>query len=99
MVRLFEGIYHSSGGIDEHDLRDDGGWLDIGPDSPTEKEKTINYKVGTAIENGMSKKGASQLRDLLHEFDDVDAIRLSSPIHLTARPKKKKHKFQIRHRN
>ena len=86
VARLFEGIYHSSGGVDDHDLRDDDGWLDIGPDSPTEKEKIINSKVDSAMENGMSKQGASQLRDLLHEFDDVVAIRLSSPVPADVEP-------------
>ena len=61
VARLFQGIYHSNGGIDEQDLTDDDGWLDMGPENPQEKKSIIDSKIKTSINNGISHDGAKNL--------------------------------------
>lgn len=81
VARLLEGVFYSDGGADETDLSDEDGWLDMGPESKTEKARTLKLKCDEAQANGMSNAGKADLEQLLDEFDDVIRMKLDSSKH------------------
>ena len=78
VARILEGVYHADGGADDADLDEEDGWLDLGPEDPLEKEKTLNQKLQEAREKGMTEQGRAELERLLREFGDIIKLKLGS---------------------
>ena len=76
VARILEGVFHADGGADDADLDEDDGWLDMGPEDPSEKEQVRKKRVQEASEKGMSDKGREELEKLLIEYGDVIKLRL-----------------------
>lgn len=76
--RILEGVLLADGRGDDADLDDDDGWLDMGPESSSEKKSVLDGKVKEASDNGMSNEGIKVLRNLLCAFDDVVKLKLDS---------------------
>ena len=77
---MIEGIFHSRGGVDDQELNDEDGCLDMGPEDPVEKRSLLESKVEDVIKNGISTKSAQTLLNMLIEFDETVKMRLSSPV-------------------
>ena len=78
VARILEGVYHADGGADDADLDEDDGWLDMGPEDPSEKEEVLKRKVKEAHAKGMTDKGRRELEKLLREFGDVIKLKLDA---------------------
>ena len=78
VARILEGVYHADGGADDADLDENDGWLDLGPEDPSEKEKVLAQKILEAREQGMTEKGHKELQGLLPEFGDIIKLELDA---------------------
>lgn len=76
VARILEGVYHAKGGVDETDLNDEDGWIDLGPEHPAEKEVILSKKIQEAEANGLSTKGSKTLEKILRDFGDVIKLKL-----------------------
>lgn len=70
-----EGVYHADAGVD--DMEEEASeWVYFGEDGRAEKAQAVQQCVGDAVDNGISPEGSKNLKNLLHEYDDVLRIRL-----------------------
>lgn len=75
VARIFEGVYHAKGGVDDKDLDEEDGWIDLGPENPKKKEVILLKKIQEAEANGRSSAGCETLEKKLRDFSDVIKLK------------------------
>lgn len=67
-----EGIFHSDEGGEEVDALDDSSvYIDIGDDPPEERDAALEVSVQEAQQNGLSEKGADELRSIIDKHRQI----------------------------
>lgn len=75
--RVMDGVFRADGGADDADLDDNDGWLDLGPEDSSEKERVLMLKLQEAKDNGLTPTGVTELENLLRVFSDVIKLKLN----------------------
>lgn len=71
-----EGVHYSDQGlVDEPEDENDRNWIDLGPDTHSERKQAMDVKMADAIANNISAKGAGVLNNLLNEYCDIIKTR------------------------
>lgn len=65
-----DGIFHGRNG-DDGFADDDDIYIDLGEDSNEKLHNTLAARIKKTKENGLSEKGAKQLRHMVFEFQDI----------------------------
>lgn len=78
IARVYDGVYHSEKGVDDHSDDESDQWLDLGDDDEGEWEQTLQKSLEDATINGISQDGRTKLEALLREFKDIIRLRLNS---------------------
>lgn len=76
--RIFDGVFHADGGADDVEFDDNDGWIDLGPDDPSEKERVLKSKIQEAEDKGMYHAGCKNLANLLRKYGDVINLKLDA---------------------
>ena len=76
MSRVLEGVFHADGGVDDADMDDYDGWVELGPEEPEEMKRILEEKMEEAKINKLSTEGQGTLRSFLVEFGDVIKLKL-----------------------
>lgn len=76
--RVYYGIYHSDGGVDDDKSKDEEQWLYLAEDMDVDWEAALLNAIEHASKNGISNEGRIKLEHIIREFRDVIRLRLNN---------------------
>lgn len=71
IARLYDGVYHSEKGVDDHTDEKLERWLELGEDSDQEWKEAVEKALDNMTKSGISNSGRTELEELLREFHNT----------------------------